>query len=1143
MSETITDARASTDPPPAQQDKTVVSDKHDNTPAQAAQQARVGLLGDFLGSFENTFKSQANGAIQLANALGANIDEHKLAPVDKADFGTAEWGAQLAGQASALALEFFAARKLGAVVEAFAGKQSVATALGTVEPGATRMASSLGFGAVMGGVLTPTDNPNSFWSDRVKNAFASTLTMGTMTGAGMALEARSAAMAGGALQATLRNGFFNNGVGGLIGGTVGDMTRSALDGDLPRFDTSYWEHVGRNATEFALVGMGTHTLNLGAGKVHQFAAEHADVIADRMQGLAERTAMTLGLGGPALQPAYAMAGGARYFNSAAGKRTPWKVEWPQESSEQSTVLMKVKTGTSPGEMPAATKVSEVVRSGAAPVLDTKSTVSDRAREVLEDRRLKPFLDKIDDKFNRAPITEKQLSEIVERFPQKDQLLAAKFLEASVPNSSPAMFTDRVRAMNAELAKVPDKDTVFISQGTAGWGKAFGYLIKKLTNGGTIAPAEPQYARGETAVLLDDVNTTSYSHRELAGLQKAKNLYVMDLGGFEKGVNFFDYARGPETVSAKLQGLVNEAKQLQHIEPELTQDELINKVMNGRLAGIQKLNASAKIITAPSAVADAAPGPDLNTTLRRVYSGITTPWAPREKVADFISNFVPRNREPVAYMLAEGADPITYQYMVDLSRQLNNSILDHAESLGIPEQNILYHEANQGDSNSLVNYLHRLTNDIPASKFIEGHRIARLAAQGNLEDNAVVLLDDANYTHSKLDHRLRQLEGAEQAGAVMSGTLLGYSGSSFKRGADLGLRQFVGRRMREFDPKQWDGATEYQFQRARGYSFDSGFRVGMDNDPRTDWMGPQHSVASSLIFPANVPDNTIRLLRRFSRDVLGVGHIVDKQATPLASELDVATAKSTPHLPNRSSLLEKGTIKGVPKNLNYGDTSVVTVSNGQDSVKGILVPQFYDAGNRVPNQKAIAHVSRTLGLTPGYPAYAERVVKAGRNSMRVSLSQLPGTDDLIEHDKEHSRKDKLSATADLSDPELRLQTEKALLEHFIVAPGASTAMRFSRNADGSISVLNQRIFRPFSGTGKPLWEHESPVLSEEFARKQLSTGAIDALQKAYESAMKPAFKQSLRKFGLDDDENLNPLLERIEWLLEHRRFPDTSQSNP
>jgi hypothetical protein len=239
----------------------------------AAENEPAGFWGDVYGSFVNTFKSQGNGVIQLANKLGANIDETKPVHVDSPDSSWSAWSGSLAGQAGAMALELFGARKFGAAARLFAGKETTAAVATGTESAASKMYSSLGFGAVMGGVLTPSADPNNFWTGRFENVISSTVSIGGMTGISLAMEAQAAKLGSGTLAATLRNGFMHNAVGGLLGGGLGDITAQALNGQAPNFTADYWKHVGRGGVEFALVGMGTHTLNLGGAKA--FDTMHA----------------------------------------------------------------------------------------------------------------------------------------------------------------------------------------------------------------------------------------------------------------------------------------------------------------------------------------------------------------------------------------------------------------------------------------------------------------------------------------------------------------------------------------------------------------------------------------------------------------------------------------------------------------------------------------------------------------------------------------------------------------------------------------------------------------------------------------------------------------------------------------------------
>jgi hypothetical protein len=232
----------------------------------AAESAHAGFLSDVYGSFINTLKSQSNGVIQLVNKAGAHIDELKPEQVDNPDSSFSAWSASLIGQAGGMAAEFFVARKLGAATRFFLGKESGAAVLTGTESAASKMYSSVGFGAFMGGVLTPSSDAEHFWQDRFKNTLSSSVSIGGMTGISLGLEAQAAKLSSGTLAATLRNGYVNNAIGGIIGGSLGDMTSMGLNGQGPSLNANYWKHVGQSGAEFALVGMGTHTLNLaGAG--------------------------------------------------------------------------------------------------------------------------------------------------------------------------------------------------------------------------------------------------------------------------------------------------------------------------------------------------------------------------------------------------------------------------------------------------------------------------------------------------------------------------------------------------------------------------------------------------------------------------------------------------------------------------------------------------------------------------------------------------------------------------------------------------------------------------------------------------------------------------------------------------------------
>lgn len=84
----------------------------DNETNALPERQQPSLLDELSGAFGNTIKSQANGAIQLFNHVTHNkIEELEYAQTSKADFASARWFAQIAGQAAGVACQFFVLRK------------------------------------------------------------------------------------------------------------------------------------------------------------------------------------------------------------------------------------------------------------------------------------------------------------------------------------------------------------------------------------------------------------------------------------------------------------------------------------------------------------------------------------------------------------------------------------------------------------------------------------------------------------------------------------------------------------------------------------------------------------------------------------------------------------------------------------------------------------------------------------------------------------------------------------------------------------------------------------------------------------------------------------------------------------------------
>jgi gamma-glutamylputrescine oxidase len=281
------------------------TDTHASTAARAAANAdaaRGGLLNELYGSFVNTFKSQANGLIQLGNKAGLSVSELEARPVSKAEFGSLAWGAQLTGQLGANVLTFATLRGLGrfgagtlnvgegiaartALGENIAAGAASSTAFGEGIVG--RAALNAGTGAVMGGLLTPTAGDN-FWTDRLKAGTTQAVAFGIMGGVsgGMSaaaasterqlLSAGAASIDGQLLTATLRNGYLNTGVGGFLGGATSAEVGSLLNGT----GHTSWQDAGKHGIETALIGMGAHGVDRGAATIKSKLLDAPPVVPD-----------------------------------------------------------------------------------------------------------------------------------------------------------------------------------------------------------------------------------------------------------------------------------------------------------------------------------------------------------------------------------------------------------------------------------------------------------------------------------------------------------------------------------------------------------------------------------------------------------------------------------------------------------------------------------------------------------------------------------------------------------------------------------------------------------------------------------------------------------------------------------------------
>ncbi len=269
-----------------------------------------------------------------------------------------------------------------------------------------------------------------------------------------------------------------------------------------------------------------------------------------------------------------------------------------------------------------------------------------------------FIPKIESKFNVKAIEEAQLMSLLEELPQGQRDLAVKILEDGLPNSSEVLFVERLKSLRHHLETdmlekgINQKSFSFSIEDRSGWGNALHYLFRKLApSDGRLSEVKSGIKSGDNSsvtseakldkavspkaiVLLEEPGRVAFSQDHLQRLKSTNQLYVLDLAGFEKGLNFFDFAMGPQSVKGKLQKLVSAVEQRRATRPQASDQELIDEVIRGKSAdAAAKLNENTVIVRAQDAVYEIAPQPDdapWQQRAQRVTSIINAPKASTEK---------------------------------------------------------------------------------------------------------------------------------------------------------------------------------------------------------------------------------------------------------------------------------------------------------------------------------------------------------------------------------------------------------------------------------------------------------------------------------------------------------------------------------
>jgi hypothetical protein len=776
-----------------------------------------------------------------------------------------------------------------------------------------------------------------------------------------------------------------------------------------------------------------------------------------------------------------------------------------------------------------------------------------------DERAKQFIPDIVEKYKVATLNESELRSIVESFPQQERSVATRILEHGLPNSSETLFDAQMKSLRSKLETTlagngDSRNLEFVSADNAGWGKAFGYLYRKLAHSGAgIRDPLKLDASARAAILLDDPAGVQYTQGQAGALNKLDKLYILGPAGFEKGINFFDYAQGAEKVKAKLGDLVAEVQQLRSKQPAATEWELVDRVIRGASREqAATLNKNGVFVSTddqlPGRLAPRDPQ-SRAMTIGDIASVLNTQKATHRNVEDFLRQYVPDNQAAAAYTLAEQAKHVTYRDMFRYIDVLHEKIKSAGDK-DIPTDKLLFENPDSNDSVNLVNYMYRIATGLPRQQFVNDNVLNAMAEKGQLSDRTIVFLDEHILTGDKIGKRFFHIEDSanKSEGVIFAAMLRDRYPLFGDRRAKVPVHCVEAEVMGGVKRPQWNGASEDQLMKAIEYANDSGFTTRQYGDPRVDFLYPTTTSNAALTYPFGMPDNDVSVVRGLGHAVLGLRQSRDPLLRPLADDFKRYVGATVGRLDSPLRVMQLGKLKLGTKEDVFGSWDDIrdgVISQGATLVK----VKAFDAFRRlqpeewIDRQAEYGRIHRLLDLTPRFPLTVLRSHKDGKRMSRFVVSEHIEGEDLslqlhrlsgqqVSEPVELELRNKTPAILQ-TNAGMRQMVERAIAERMIIADEQPKELTLVPTPDGGFYAYNGYVARLGDGS-KPVWKLRGEGIRREFYASELSDDTYDRLLQAHKrfSTVQPTTREW----------EFQRMKRRLEWLLEHRRFPDSMEND-
>lgn len=406
-------------------------------------------------------------------------------------------------------------------------------------------------------------------------------------------------------------------------------------------------------------------------------------------------------------------------------------------------------------------------------------------------RLDELVLRIHEKFSDPPIDQSNFNGIFPDFINPaDRALAAELMEQMGSNMNSRSLDTKLQALEKQLSQdgVLSGDrplTIYVPDGLSP-GNALAYLLRKNHPNMKIviktldATTLDALKTGTPAdgLVLDD--PSSFNAEQKTALAKASNLAVANLGGFDKGLNIYDFGAsqfvGNRLMKAKVTDLVAEARALQAKEVGLSDQEAVRRVLQGGNDidvenAAKALNPNARVFSAESELANKndRAKQSVDDKIKSIYNNLIEPLIDIDAIQGVLDGFNGTEQAAAAFMLLQGAEYYSYPRLMTEMRTLRAEIEKQLPPGKTMDDVVVVTGFDADGSSYMMQHMFGKANGLTQKNFVSLDDIR--SGKAVVKGKTLVYLDDfscsGKQTYDNITNNQSILRGARPDGVIVA----------------------------------------------------------------------------------------------------------------------------------------------------------------------------------------------------------------------------------------------------------------------------------------------------------------------------------------------------------------------------------------